>query len=96
MCSQVRVGGVFMRPIFGNPNAVAREIQGQFVPGRDRIVPPQRIASVCRLFWPLKTAAHVAAFAGKDERTGKRWLSGELDFPVEVFLAVMSEMYKRE
>jgi hypothetical protein len=85
-----------MRSVFGSAEVVAREIGGQFVPGRDKIVPPQKIASVCRLFWPLKTAAVVAAIAKKDERTGKRWLSGELDFPVEVFLAVMNEMHKRE
>jgi len=82
-----------MRAVFGNPVAVATELQGQFVPGRDKIVPPPKFASVCRLLWPHKTAAHLAAIAGRDERTAKRWLSGEFEPPVKVVLAVIQEMF---
>lgn len=85
-----------MKGPYGNPDVVLSEIGGQFVQGRDRIVPPQKIASVCRLFWPVKTAIVIAPWANQTDRTAKRWLSGELDFPAEIFLAVMNEMYKRE
>lgn len=81
---------------YGNPDEVLREIGGQFVQGRDRIVPPQKIARVCRLFWPIKTAIVIAPWAKQTDRTAKRWLSGELDFPTEIFLAVINECYKRE
>jgi hypothetical protein len=85
-----------MSELFGNPNAVAREIQGQFLHGRDKIVPPPKFGAVCKLLWPDKTAAHVASIAGKDERTAKRWLSGEFEPPVIVVLAVMQKMFERE
>jgi hypothetical protein len=42
--------------------------------------------------WPDKTAAHIAAIAGHDERTAKRWLSGECRPPVKLVLAVLNEM----
>ena len=85
-----------MSQLFGNPNAVAREIQGQFVQGRDTVVPPPKFGAVCRLLWPDKTAAHLASIAGnRDERTAKRWLAGEYDPPVVVLLAVMQKMFER-
>lgn len=84
-----------MRSLFGNPVVVAREIQGQFVPGRDTIVPPPKFGDVCRLLWPDKTAACIAAIAGRDERTAKRWLSGEYEPPVVVLLAVINKMFER-
>lgn len=84
-----------MRPSFGNPNAVAREFEGQFVPGRDKIVPPYKFPAVCKVLWPDKTAAHLAAISGREERTAKRWLTGEFEPPVSVVLAVMQEMFKR-
>jgi hypothetical protein len=84
-----------MRTPYGNPNAVLREIQGQFVPGRDKIVPPPMFGAVCKVLWPLKTAAHLASVAGKDERTAKRWLAGEFDPPIIVVLAVMQKMFER-
>lgn len=86
-----------MKGPYGNPDVVAREIQGQFVPGRDTLVPQPKFGAVCKLLWPHKTAAHLAAIAGnRDERTAKRWLAGEYDPPVVVVLAVLSEMFRRE
>lgn len=81
---------------YGNPDEVLREIGGQFVQGRDRIVPPQKIARVCRLFWPEKTPFIIGPWAGQTDRTAKRWLSGELDFPAEIFRVVYNELHKRE
>jgi hypothetical protein len=43
---------------------------------------PRRFGDVCRLLWPDKTAACIATIAGRDERTAKRWLSGEYEPPV--------------
>jgi hypothetical protein len=85
-----------MRSPWGNPESVAREIQGHFVQGRDTVVPPPKFGAVCKLLWPLKTAAQLAAISGRDERTAKRWLSGEYEPPVVVLLAVMQKMFERE
>lgn len=89
-------GALDMRALFGNADVVAREIQGQFVQGRDTVVPPPKFGAVCKLLWPLKTAAHLATISGRDERTAKRWLSGEYEPPVVVLLAVMRKMFERE
>lgn len=84
-----------MHGVFGNAKNVATEIQGQFVPGRDKIVQAPPFADVCRLLWPDKTAACIAAIAGRDERTAKRWLAGEYEPPVVVILAVINKMFER-
>jgi hypothetical protein len=84
-----------MRSAFGNPVAVANEIQATFVPGRDTVVPPPKFGAVCKVLWPEKTAAHLATIAGRDERTAKRWLSGEYEPPVVVLLAVIHKMFDR-
>lgn len=84
-----------MRTAFGNPVAVATEIQGRFVPGRDKIVPVPKFGAVCKLLWPFKTAAELAAIGGRDERTAKRWLSGEHEPPLVVILAVVAKMFER-
>jgi hypothetical protein len=85
-----------MAALFGSRDAVAREIQGSFSAGKDKIVPPYKFPAVCRVLWPDKTAANLAAISGREERTAKRWLSGEFEPPVSVVLAVMQEMFKRE
>ena len=84
-----------MRSLFGNPNATAREIQGQFLQGRDTVVPPPKFGAVCKLLWPLKTAAQLAAIGKRDERTAKRWLSGEYEPPIVVLVAVINKMFER-
>jgi hypothetical protein len=85
-----------MRSVFGNPVATAIEMQGHYNSERDTLVPPLKFAAVARLLWPFKTAAHLAAIAGKDERTAKRWLSGEYEPPASVIAAVIIEITKRE
>ena len=84
-----------MRTPFGTAEAVSTEIQGRFTPGRDVIVTP-RFAVVARALWPHKTAAYLAAVAGRDERTAKRWLSGEFEPPNCIIAAIVVELTKRE
>ena len=84
-----------MRSPFGNSAAITSELQGQFSPERDKIVPPTKFAAVARVIWPEKTAANIAAIAGKDERTAKRWLAGEFEPPAIVIAAVIVELVKR-
>lgn len=81
-----------MHGAFGNASAVAREIQGQFRPGRDKIVPNRKFGVVARALWPDKTAFHVAAIANCEERQAKRYLSGEYDVPYVVIRAVVDAM----
>jgi hypothetical protein len=85
-----------MHGVFGNPENVAREIGGQFQPGRDKIVTPLKWVGIARHLWPRKTAAHLASIAGKDERTGKRWLEGDHEPPGCIIAAIVAEMFKRE
>ena len=46
------------------------------------------------MLWPHKTAANIAAIAGRDERTAKRWLAGEFEPPLIVVLAVVNEIFR--
>jgi hypothetical protein len=83
-----------MRASFGNAAVVATEIQGQFRQGADKNVGPSKFGIVAKALWPHKTAAHVAAIAGRDERTASRWLSGEFEPPGIVLTAILYEMTK--
>lgn len=82
-----------MHGSFGNPRIVATELQGQFRPGRDKIV-TRKFGAVAKVLWPEKTAAHIASIAGADERTAKRWLAGEFEPPTSVVIACMQEMLR--
>jgi len=82
--------------VFGNREIIANEIGGQFHPERDKIVTPLKWVGVARYLWPKKTAAHLASLAGKDERTGKRWLEGDHEPPGIIIAAIIAEMFKRE
>jgi len=81
--------------MYGNPVAVAMEMRGHCYPQRDTLVPPPKFTSVAKLLWPHKTAAHLAAISGKDERTAKRWLAGEYEPPAIVIAAIIVEITKR-
>ncbi len=85
-----------MRHHYGNAFAITNELQGRYVQTRDICAPPYKWAAFARHCWPLKTAAHIAALAKKDERTAKRWLAGEFEPPSVVLLALLGEMLKRE
>ena len=84
-----------MRTQFGNPVATAIEIQGQFRPGKDKIV-RRKFGAVAKVLWPVNTDAHVASIADADVRTARRWLSGEYEPPAIVIAAVIVEITKRE
>ena len=71
----------------------AIETEGQIRAGDDKIV-TRKFGAVARILWPAKTAAHIAAIAGRDERTAKRWLSGEFEPPISVVLAVVNETFR--
>ena len=51
---------------------------------------------VAKMIWPAKTAAHLAAIACKDERTGARWLAGEFEPPGIVLATVLMKMLERK
>jgi hypothetical protein len=84
-----------MHGVFGNPEIVAREIQGQFRQGTDKIV-SRKFGLVAKALWPLKTAAHLAAIADSTERTAARWLSGEIEPPGILLTAILHEITKRD
>lgn len=75
--------------------ADARKIERQIRQGADKIVSLNKFGAVAKVLWPLNTAATIAAIAGKDERTGARWLSGEFEPPGIVLAAIMTEITKR-
>lgn len=85
-----------MHGVFGNPEVVATELQGRCVPGSDKIVRPQNWVWFARQMWPNKTAAHLAAVAGKDERTAKRWLAGEFEPPGVIYSLLIAKLFERE
>jgi hypothetical protein len=77
---------------FGVASTVAIARQKQVVP--DKIVAPL-FGRVCKVIWPVKTAAQLAAIADAKERTAERWLSGEFEAPAIVIAAVIVEITKR-
>ena len=80
---------------FSNREIAANEINGQFRRGTDKIVAASKFGPVCKVLWPEKTAAHLAAIAKVDERTAKRWLASEYEPPVSVALAIFQKIFER-
>jgi hypothetical protein len=74
----------------------ARKIERRICQGADKIVRAGKFAVVAKALWPINTAAHIAAIAGKDERTGARWLSGEFEPPGIVLAAIITEITRRD
>lgn len=70
------------------------EIKGRLSAGDDKIV-TSLFPAVARLCWPEKTAAHLAAICGREERTAKRWLSGEFDPPIEIAPVLLTEIFRK-
>lgn len=81
---------------YGNRELVENEINGHFRPDKDTLVQRSKFGAVCRVLWPNKTDMHLAAIAGKDERTARRWLADEYEPPASVALAVFQEIFKRD
>ena len=84
-----------MRTVYEERVAEARAIEGHVIGGRDTCVPVPKFGDVCRVLWPDKTAAHIAAIGQRDERTAKRWLSGEYEPPASVLAAIINKMFER-
>lgn len=84
-----------MRTVYEREIAQATEIKGRIVQGRDVIVPPPNWVWFARRCWPEKTAAHLATIADKDERTAKRWLSGEFEPPNSVVQVLFRKLFDR-
>lgn len=84
-----------MRSTYEARVAEQTEIEGHLSSGGDKIVRPWLFADFARLCWPDKTASNLAAIAGRDERTAKRWLSGEFEPPIVVVMAVVNKMFER-
>ena len=85
-----------MSELFGNPNAVAREIGTQFRRGTDRIVGRRVIVGFVKQHAQPKPTTLVASLCGCSERTAERYVSGEIDFPPEVYLWAMQKLHERE
>ena len=82
-----------MRAVYEERVAEARAIEGQLSAGGDSFVIPEWVWWARHCF-PEKTAAHLASIAGKDERTAKRWLSGEFEPPNVVMFALIARLHK--
>lgn len=83
-----------MRAKYGNPVAVAMEMQGHFTAGSDVLV-TRPFGKVAKILWPEKTAACLAAIAERDERTAKRWLAGEFEPPAIILAAVLVKLVEK-
>lgn len=82
-------GSVRERPSY------ARTTEGRSLHEGDKIVPPPNWVDFARRCWPQKTAAHLATLGGRDERTAKRWMSGEFEPPNAVMLALIAKLFER-
>jgi hypothetical protein len=80
-----------MRSVYEQRAVEARQIERQISTGTDKIV-SRKFGAVAKVLWPQKTAAHVAAIAGRDERTAHRWLAGEFEPPAVVIAAIIVEI----
>ena len=86
-----------MRTVYEREIANATKIEGHLRPGghaTDRIVRTV-VGPVCKIIWPDKTDAHVAAICGCDPRNARRYLSGELPLPTLLLVAINVELSKR-
>lgn len=84
-----------MRTVYEREIAGARAIEGQISAGYAKIVPPPKWVAFARLCWPDKTAFHLAAIGQSNERTAKRWLSGEFEPPNAVMCALIAKLFER-
>lgn len=80
-----------MRSVFESEVAQARGIGGR---GPDILVQPPRWTDFARVCWPNKTALHLAAISGRDERTARRWLAGEFEPPLVVVNALIQKLFE--
>ncbi len=73
----------------------ARKIEGRISTGADRFV-RSLVGPVCKVIWPEKTDAHVAAICGCDPRNARRYMSGEIPIPSILLTAINIEITRRD
>ena len=88
------VQGNIVRTVYERELANATKIERQICQTGGKIVSGY-FGPVCKLLWPFKTAAQLAAIANTNERTAARWLSGEYEPPNVIVLAVMSKIFEQ-
>ena len=89
------LGVLFMRHVYGNAFATAKEMQGQFVQDADKIVPPYKWSRCIKVLVD-KPAITLAYWGNVEERTAKRWMAGEFPISIQAWLKMQEEMFKRE
>jgi hypothetical protein len=85
-----------MQERYGDPNVVRRETNTQFRVGTDRIVGRRIIVGFVRDHAQPKPAAFIASLCKISVRTAERYVSGEIDFPPEVYIWAMQKLHERE
>lgn len=85
-----------MRNGYEARRAEQTEIEGRVLQGRDVFVHETKFSKVCKVLWPdEKIAAKLAEIGDRDERTAKRWLSGEFEPPIIVALYVFNAIFPK-
>lgn len=72
--------------------AASCEIGGRLRPRADKIV-RRKFGAVAKILW-LKPDVEIAIIAGCDARTGRRILRGEVEVPLSVAMAALTEMVR--
>ena len=85
-----------MRAPWGNPDVVAREINGNFRPGADKIVRTKFPEWAKAVYGEFKVAEQIAADADVDVRTARRWLACEFDPPVMLVTKMLAKTFERQ
>ncbi len=83
-----------MRTVYEREIANAAKIEGRIATGKDRFVQTP-VGPVCRVIWPEKTDAHVAAICGCDPRNARRYMAGEIPIPAILLAAINVEITRR-
>jgi hypothetical protein len=84
-----------MQSVYEARASEATKIEGQLSSGGDKIVPPPNWVAFARHCWPHKTAFHLADIGKSNERTAKRWLSGEFEPPNAVMVVLIGKLFER-
>lgn len=83
-----------MRTVYEREIANAAKIEGRISAGPDIFV-RSLVGPVCKVIWPEKTDAHVAAICGCDPRNARRYMSGEIPIPSILLTAINIEIIRR-
>ena len=83
-----------MRTVYEREIAGAAKIEGRIASGADIFV-QSLVGPVCKVLWPDKTDAHVAAICGCDPRNARRYMSGEITIPAILLTAINIRLTER-